>query len=66
MRKYEIEENEDGVWVHAETPDGNTFSVFVNAGGWADGVIVDLWSEGDNIDCAAWEWSDIDPGSEEA
>ncbi|MEC8767144.1 MAG: hypothetical protein VXX23_00975 [Actinomycetota bacterium] len=43
--RYELEEVKEGVWIHTETPDGVTFSVFVNVCGSDDGVTVELWKE---------------------
>lgn len=49
--KYEIEEVSNGVWVHTKSPDtGERVSVYVNACGSPDGVIVDFWRRG------GWSW----------
>jgi hypothetical protein len=65
MRKHEIEEVEDGVWIHTERPDGEEYSIFVNINGSSDGVIVELWNEIDCISHAGWEWSEMRQEGEE-
>ena len=58
--KYEIEEVSNGVWVHTKSPDtGERASVYVNACGSPDGVIVDFWHEDECVHSVGLEWADF-------
>ena len=42
--KHDIEEVQDGVWVHTKHPDtGHKVSIYVNYRGSSDGIIIDVW-----------------------